>query len=1048
MKNKLLTKLLLLPVLLVMGSSAFAQITVSGTVSDADGTVPGVNIIEKGTSNGAQSDFDGNYTLNDVATNATLVFSYIGYTTMEVAVNGQSNINVTLQTDVEALGEVIVIGYGTTTIKDATGAVASVTSEDFNQGVIVSAEQLIQGKIAGVQVTQTSGEPGAGIDIRIRGANSIRSNNNPLFVVDGIPLSGANTSAEAADVGFGTSSAKNPLNFLNPSDIESISVLKDASATAIYGSRGANGVVIITTKSGKGKRGGSWEYGSSLSIAEVPENYDLLSAEAYLAQTERFGFSVSERDFRNSTDWQEFVFRTSTSTNNDVSYSNNYGDGNVRATFGYSKDFGVIRNSSLERIAGRVNASHRFLDNKLRLAFQGSISRVNDESPPISGSAGFRGDLLGSAYSANPTWPTNPNFDGTGGLLSPATALEYTENLTHTDRYLLNGSVEYDIIPELTAKVNLGYDKAESSRSAVASLNARNFGQGVFGNGSGVINELNTQSKLMELTLNYNQDFGNITLDVIGGYSFQDFDTYGRNIFGWGFFTDNMGQMVRDLEETANAIEGRIMGEYQQYGYAGNISEGIFINRLGLDNRDGLGNPQPTTDFIFPFPGLKTRSLFTDTFDNTDELESYFARVNVTFNDKYLLTGTIRADSSSRFGSENDTGYFPSGAFAWKIHEEDFMGDGMSTLKLRIGVGITGNQEGLGYGNFVTRRRYAGGDVISDGGDINIPGLDNVSFAEPSLQWEETLQYGAGIDFGFNNDRVTGSVDVYRQETSDLLFRTTSAQPAPQPFQFRNLPGSLVVNEGVEFSFAWDIFDEEDWSWNLSFNVAYNDNLVEDLEGEFDAGTIRGQGLSLAFAQKLKAGQPLFSYFLRKFEGFDPVTGQPVQTDVQEFVGKSALPDVTGGFSTSARYKNWTLSAYFAGQFGHYIYNNTANAFFTAGAFRGGRNVPLDILNAGESFDAAAEVSTRFLESGDFVRMQNATLTYGWPLEEDSFFSSLVLSFTGQNLFVITDYTGLDPEVSTTPGGGDLLNDLPTAGIDYSSFPRPRIYTLGLNVKF
>ncbi|TDI68077.1 MAG: SusC/RagA family TonB-linked outer membrane protein [Bacteroidetes bacterium] len=1048
MKIKLLTKLLLLPFLLVMGGSAFAQLTVSGTVSDTDGIVPGVNIIEKGTSNGAQSDFDGNYTITDVADDATLVFSYIGYTTMEVAVNGQSNISVTLQTDVEALSEVIVIGYGTTTIKDATGAVASVSSKDFNRGVIVSVEQLIQGKLAGVQITQSSGEPGAGIDIRIRGANSIRSNNNPLFVVDGIPLHGANTTAEGSDVGFGSSSAKNPLNFLNPNDIESISVLKDASATAIYGSRGANGVVIITTKSGKGKAGGSWEYNTSLSIAEVPENYDLLSAKAYLAQTERFGFSVAERDFKNSTDWQEFVFRTSTSTNNGLSYSNNYGDGNVRATFGYSKDFGVVKNSSLERIVGRVNASHRFVDNKLRLGFQGSISRVNDESSPISGSAGFRGDLLGSAYSANPTWPTDPDFDGTGGLLSPATALAYTENLTHTDRYLVSASIEYDIVPELTAKVNLGYDRSESTRSAVANLKARNFGQGVFGNGSGIINELTIQSKLMELTLNYKTDFGNSNLDIIGGYAFQDFDRYGKNIFGWGFFTADMNQMVRDLKETANAIEGRIIGAYQQYGYAGNRPEGIFINRLGLDNRDGMGNAQPTTDFIFPFAGLKTRSLFTDTFNTTDEGESYFARVNYTIADRYLFTGTIRADSSSRFGSGNETGYFPSGAFAWNIHEEDFAGENLSILKIRVGVGITGNQEGLGYGNFVTRRRYAGGDIIGDGGDINIPGLDNVSFAEPGLKWEETLQYNIGLDFGFNNDKVSGSLDVYRKETSDLLFQTTSAQPAAQPFQFRNLPGSLVVNEGVEFSFAWNIFDKENFSWELSFNVAYNDNLVKELLGEFDTGTIRGQGLSLAFAQKLQAGQPLFSYFLRKFEGFDPVTGQPIQTDVQEFVGKTALPDVTGGFSTSARVDNWTFSLYFAGQFGHYIYNNTTNAFFTAGAFRGGRNVPLEVLNAGESLDAAAEVSTRFLESGDFVRLQNASVTWAWPLKEDSFFSSMILSITGQNLFVITDYSGLDPEVSTTPGGGDLLNGLPTAGIDYTSFPRPRIYTLGLNLKF
>ena len=313
---------------------------------------------------------------------------------------------------------------------------------------------------------------------------------------------------------------------------------------------------------------------------------------------------------------------------------------------------------------------------------------------------------------------------------------------------------------------------------------------------------------------------------------------------------------------------------------------------------------------------------------------------------------------------------------------------------------------------------------------------------------EETLQYAAGIDFGFNNDRLNGSLDVYRKETTDLLFNVLSAQPATQPFQFQNLPGSKVVNEGIELAIGYDIIDTEDFNWNTNFNIAYNKNLVEELDGEFNAGTIRGQGLSLAFAQKLKAGQPLFSYFLREFEGFDPVTGQPIQNDIQEFVGKSALPELTGGLSTSWSYKDLTLSAYFAGQFGHYIYNNTANAFFTAGAFRGGRNVPLDVLQTGESFDAAADVSTRFLEKGDFVRLQNVTLSYNWPMPEDAFFSSLMLSVTGQNLFVITDYTGLDPEVSSSPGGDDLLNGLPVFGIDYAAYPRPRTFTLGLNAKF
>lgn len=1038
MKNKLLTKLLLLPLFFLMGGYAFAQITVGGNVSDANGPVPGVNVIVKGTSNGAQTDFDGNYSLNDVANDAVLVFSYIGYVTQEASVNGRTSINVTLQEDIESLAEVVVIGYGTTTVKDATGAVTAVTSEDFNQGVIVSPEQLIQGKTAGVQISQSSGEPGAGIDIRIRGANSVRSNNNPLFVVDGVPLSGGNTSAEGSTIGVGTSAAKNPLSFLNPNDIESISILKDASATAIYGSRGANGVVFITTKSGKGASGSSWEVSSNLSISSVPKTFDLLSADEFLEQTELAGFNVAEKDFGSNTDWQEYIFRTSASTNNDVAYSNNYGNGNLRATFSYGKTFGVVENSDLERITGRLNVNHRFFDNKLKLGLQSSISRVNDQTAPIGASAGFQGDLLGAAYSANPTWPAAVDFDGTGGLLSPATLLAFTQNLSNTNRLLVNFSAEYAFIPELSAKINLGFDTSESTRTAVASEFARNVGNGVFGNGVGNINDLNTESKLLEATLNYKKDFSNSSLDILVGYSFQDFQRDGRNIRGWGFYTNDLNDMGQALEDTANRIEDNIEGDYQQYGYAGNIAGGIFVNRLF---------PEPTTDFIVGLGNLGVKSLFTDTFDNTDEIQSYFGRINYSIADKYLFTGTVRADGSSRFGEDNQYGIFPSGAFAWKINNESFVGDAVSTLKLRLGYGITGNQEGLGYGNFTQRQRYAGAG-ISDGGEINIPGIVDVSFPNPELKWEETTQYAVGLDFGFNDDRFSGTVDVYRKETTDLLFNVLAAQPSVQPFQFLNLPGSKVVNEGIEFSLSYDIIDGDDISWNASFNIAYNDNMVEELQGEFDAGTIRGQGLTGAFAQKLKAGQPLFSYFLRKFEGFDPATGQPIQNDVQEFVDKSALPNLSGGFSTSFSYKNWTLSTYLAGQFGHYIYNNTANAFFTAGAFRGGRNVPLDVLTTGESFDAAAEVSTRFLESGDFIRMQNATVSYAWPLKEDSFFSNLVFSVTGQNLFVITDYSGLDPEVSASPGGGDLLNGLPVFGIDYATFPRPRTFTFGVNAKF
>lgn len=1013
--------------IMLSGSIIFAQ-TVSGTVTGDDGPLPGVNVIVKGTSNGTATDFDGNYSIDGVGDDAILVFSFIGFINQEVSVNNQSVINVQLQIDSEALDEVIVIGYGTTTVKDATGAVASVTSKDFNGGAIVAPEQLIQGKVAGVQITQSSGEPGAGIAIRIRGTTSVRSNNDPLYVVDGVPLSGENTSAESRN-GIGSSSAQNPLSFLNPNDIESISVLKDASATAIYGSRGANGVVIVTTKKG---RGNQFEFNSSYSYATPANSYDLLKPEVFLDAVTQFGGDAVAQDFGNKTDWQDIVTRNSFSHDQNLAYSRSYEDGSVRATFGYQDQQGIMENSSLQRISGRLNLNHRFFDDKLKLNLQSTISKVDDELPALSGSAGFQGDLLGAAYSANPTWPNDPDFDS-GGQRNPANMLAYIQNTSETNRILLNFSADYNITSELIAKLTLGYDSSTSTREVQTSGLARNAGSGVFGNGTGSLNDLDAKSKLLELTLNWDKDFENSKLNLLAGYSFQDFQRSGRNVNGWGYSTNNMNQMASDLENSAAAIESAISGSYQQYGFN---SSGLFVNRLF---------PTPTTDNLTSPSGTNVSSVVGDTFDSTDELQSYFARANYTIANKYLFTGTVRIDGSSRFGSDNQYGVFPSAAFAWKINEEDFMGDTFSLLKARVSWGITGNQDGLGHGNFIRRERYAGIGIKEDGG-IDIPGTGPVSFANPDLKWEETTSYGFGIDYGLFMNRLNGSIDIYKSETKDLLLSVEAAQPSPQPFFFQNLDAT-VLNQGIEFSINYDLIQSHDLTWSAGFNIAYNDNELQDFGGQIPAGTIRGQGLSQAYSQILAENQPLFSYFIRSFEGFD-ANGQPISDDNQQFRGKSALPTTNWGLSTNLTYKNFDFSAFLSAQSGFYVYNNTANALFIAGSINNARNVTPNVLTSGEAGNAAAEVSERFLEKGDFIRLQNASIGYTVPIKEDSFLNSLRFYLTGQNLFLITDYSGLDPELSTSPAQGDLLNGLPTAGIDYTSYPRPRTITFGFNVTF
>ncbi|MCF8713941.1 SusC/RagA family TonB-linked outer membrane protein [Joostella atrarenae] len=1029
MKNNLIKGLIFVGAFLCF-SMAQAQ-TVSGTVSDATGPLPGANVLVKGTSNGTQTDFDGNYTLDNVSANATLVFSYVGFSSKEVPVNGQSTVSTTLTEDAQALDEVVVIGYGTTTKQDATGAVAVVNSEDFNQGVISSPEQLIQGKTAGVQITQSSGEPGAGVQVRIRGTASVRSNNNPLFVVDGVPLAGGNTSADGVDLGGGTSSAKNPLNFLNPNDIASMTILKDASATAIYGSRAANGVVIITTKTGKAGQGGKFEFSSSTSVAKAAKTYDLLGRDQYLDAIDQYGGDPNALDFGANTDWQDEVLRTSFSNDQNLAYSNNYGSGYVRGSFSYADQNGIVRNSSQERITGRLNLSQRFLDDKLKIDFNGTISRVNDEAPMITNTAGSTGDLLGATYFANPTWPTDLGFS-TGSDLIPSQVLAYYKDMTNTNRYLANISAEYEIIDGLKAKVNLGYDESSAEKNQALSGNITGISNGAPVNGKGFFAENYNKNELLDLTVNYKKEFGNSKIDILAGYSYQSFKSAGKTVQGFGYASTDLDQMFNQLQNASKIIENSIDGSYQQYGYD---SDGLFVNRL-FPEVSGNESLTPPSD-------VDMLAVAADNYNNTDELQSYFGRINYTYLDRYIFTFTLRADGSSRFGPDNTYGYFPSGAFAWRMDQENFIGEAFSTLKLRLGYGITGNQEGIGYGNFTFRQRF-GGIGISNGGDVNPPTLGLVSFPNSDLKWEETAQANIGIDFGFMNERLNGSIDLYHKTTNDLLLKQEAAQPSPQPFYFGNVEAD-IINKGIEFAINYDVIQNDNLNWNLGFNIAYNDNMVENFNGQIQTGAISGNGLTGAYAQLLAGDQPLFSYYLREFGGFDEngISIYP-NGDVQEFVGKSALPTVTAGLSTNLSYKNWDFNAFFAGQFGQYVYNNNANAFFTAGIINGGKNVTEDVLTNGESPANAPDVSTRFLEKGDFVRLQNASIGYNFPIREGWFLDALRFNVTGQNLFVITDYSGLDPEVNTPKP----LNDIPSLGIDYTSFPRPRTITFGINATF
>lgn len=1052
MKKVLLTKVLLLAAVLFTGVS-FAQ-TVTGTVSEANGPLPGASVVVKGTSNGASTDFDGNYTLDNVASDATLVFSYVGFATQEVPVNGQSSINVTMSSS-NALDEVVLIGYGSTTIKDATGTVAVVTSEDFNPGVIATPEQLIQGKTSGVTISETSGEPGAAINFNIRGTNSIRSGNDPLFVIDGIPLGGGGPPGSNIGGGIGGSAPRNPLSFLNPNDIESISILKDASATAIYGARAANGVVIIQTKAGRSARKGVWELNSSVSRGTARTEFDLLSAGEFRQAFADLGLPAPLNGGAN-TDFQDFALRTATSRRTDLSYSKNWGSGNIRSSVTYSNQEGLVLSNAQERVAGRVNLSQKFLDDKLTINFQGTISRVNDIQAPLGGQAGSVGDFLSSSLTTNPTFPLDP--DATFGFenrFNPPNLIENFQSLANTNRYLANLSAEYQFTPELSAKIFGSYDRSDGQ--IISSFAPAVFGvNNISGVGEVNFNQVNNENTQLDITVNYKKDIGNVTLDLLGGYSYQKFDRNGFFTTGRGVGTNNLDAIADRAERQFEILENAIGRDFAQFGYDGDSAV------VGLNNFSDPDNP-----FLFedlPEFDRLIQSYTGTTFDNFDEFQSGFVRANLGFaENKFLLTATGRVDGSTLFGEDNLYGFFPSGAFAWNLHQEDFVGDTFSTLKLRLGVGVTGNSQGLTFGNSVLRAQIAGQGFISPL-DLSDPGATQfVGQNQRDLRFEETTDFNIGVDFGLNQDRFNGSLNVYRKETRDLLLIQPVVAPAFGGVAtfFSNLASGVVINQGVEIQLGYDFVQTEDWNFSANFNIAFNDNVLEDyVDPEIDFAPINGNGLTAAFAQRLANDQPLSSFFLARFTGFD-ADGNPTFADLngdgvgdsatdREFSDRSAVPTITGGLGLNASYKNWSLSTFFNYQGGFYVYNASDNALFSAGNFSQGQNVTqatIDSLLAGENPAASTEVSDRFLEKGDFVRLQNATLSYDWPISGDGVLDALRLSFTGQNLFVITGYSGLDPEVSANVGN---LNSsaIPARGIDLAQIPRPTTLTLGLNARF
>lgn len=959
---------------------------VSGKVKMANGElVPGATVVIKGTTNGAITDLDGHFTLSDLKVGDVIVVSFVGMVTQEIVYNGQTELNVSLEEETVGIEEIVAVGYGTTSVKDVTGAVSRVSADDFNKGMVASPEQLIQGRSAGVQITSSSGEPGAAMNINIRGTSSVRSGNNPLFVVDGVPLSGDDVSPGGEDVSFGGSTARNPLNFLNPDDIKDITILKDASATAIYGSRGANGVVIITTKSGTGANAGI-DYSSSVGISSITKTYDVLGAQAYLDAIEGYGGNSSALDGGTNTDWQDEIFRTGVSQNHNISFGNRNDRGDYRVSISYMDQNGIVKESSLVRKTVRVNGNRKFFDDRLKLESQFTISDVEDNGVPIGNSPNHYGDLIASALYMNPTQPVM--IDGAYNQssydqLNPVAMLAYSKDITSTLRSLASLSAELKLTQDLSIKTIYGNDFSKSDRKYAYSPEL--YAQYIYENGKAGISTISRRNDLWENYLTFNKELENAKWNALLGYSYQAFKLETSSMQAAKFRFDDVNLMMN------------------------NIAAGESI----------VGN----------------------TSSQKDELQSFFARVNYVYKEKLLLTATMRADGSTKFGENNKYGYFPSMAFGYRLSEEDFIPETFSNLKLRLGWGITGNQE-IPHNLYSQRQRYNSSSIDGDG-EITVGTIYNVTFANPDLKWETTSQLNAGIDFGFLGNALSGSIDFYRKKTTDLLLRLSSAQPAPQSYYWTNMDGN-IFNTGVEFALSADVIAKSDFNWTASTNLSYNKNIVKDLSTNIETGVLDGQGLSGVTIQRITNDQPMYTYYIREFQGFDESGISIYDGDYPQYTGESPIPKVTAGLTNTFSYKNFDLNIYLNGQFGHKLYSNTANAFFYAGNLANGRNVTKDVVTNGESPLNTADPSTRFLESGSFVRLQDVSLGYNVPLKTGSIFKSLRVYLTGQNLAVFTNYSGQDPEVNVNKGS----NGVPSLGIDYTTYPRARTILMGLKVKF
>lgn len=972
-------------ILLVFSVSSFvlAQTQVSGVVlDDADVPLPGASVQVKGTNNGVVTDFDGNFAISLSDGNRILIVSYVGFKTQEISANDNDTLRIQLEPDFAQLDEVVLVGYGGVKSKDVTGAVKVIGAEDFNGGVNNSPGQLLQGKIAGVNVTTGSGEPGSAVDINIRGVNSIGGSSNPLFVVDGVPLDGGASGTQGLSGVGGTSRSKSPLNFLNPQDIESITILKDASATAIYGTRGSDGVVLIQTK--KGKIGEStFTFSSSAGFSTVARDVDVLNASEYRRETARLA-PIVERDAASyidaanaNTNWQDEIYQSALVTNYNLGFSGGAGTTTYNVSLGYLNQNGVVKNTGHEKVTGRINVGTSLLDDRLKFQANLTVADLTDESQAL-------GDLITGSLRANPTAaPRDANGEvnvRAGATDNPVALFDLYRDRAESKKVLANLTTTYTIVDGLDYKLNLAYENSDIDRIFRLFNNA--VGGGAYDNDQ--LTKLTNEDSnvLIENFLTYTKSYDTWDFDALAGHSYQTFNNLSLRI--------------------------------QQQGFSTTEIDPIF--NLGIANQEN--NIIGTT--------------------NTErKLQSFFGRVNANFLDRYLLTASFRADGSSVFGENNTYGYFPAVGLGWKINEEAFLADSevFSNLKLRLGWGQTGNQA---VPVRVTQASFAtsfDNSYTFDGATV-INGVTTTRTPNPDLKWEVTEQYNVGLDWALMNGRFSGTVDYFNKSTTDLFLQVSAPVPSLVSTIFVNSEAE-IINKGFEFALNVNAVRTDDFSLDFSGNISLLDNSINGLATDLFVGSISGPGASGQTSSIFTNGESAGSFFLPRFQGYDG-DGVEILLVNPEIVG-DALPSTIYGFNVNASYKSFDLALNFNGVSGIDIFNNTARAYSSAAALaQNGNNIFREYLDTEESPLFAPVSSSRYIEDGSFLRLNNATL--GWNVKNDSFLENLRVYLTGQNLFVITDYSGYDPEVNT--GGGNVY------GVDFGGYPRPRTIILGVDLSF